>query len=260
MKILNNVEMKSAYAEYTKAIFSFFNIPDKEKPDEINLCIQPTTCTDYLTDKLMYPNKDIGVITYEKPDFSACNLAVCFKNKAHTDNFIQYGLPMIYKIERINRFKPTKIVRDENKVFFYASKQWLRSTLHLSLYTKLIRTFSCLTKAYKTVGELAKSGVGYDYMDLYNPLLLKIVYSGKLSKVNAYCRYKHGYTKANDGNHSNNGIKSSIRYAALYKDPTKINAWEPYLKKQVANFKRGANINKLEEQLKDFDTNALPCM
>ncbi len=222
---------------YYQPEFCFF---EDTQPDTIYNIYGPTPCTDYFTDWLMYPLKpvlknhnDIPFNTQETKILMACS-------KEEQNNLLKYGLPEIHKIEKINKFKRTKIKFKYNVAIIRGSGQWLKSTFNLSLYMKLLRNFKNLTKPFTTWQTCGSRETMYDFFDLSNDFLNKIVYSGKINRVNYRCKYKHGWNTQNGGNHSNNGIRHT-----MYAPFTTIS----YEVEEYKKFSRMKNLEKLKKEL-----------
>jgi hypothetical protein len=174
-------------------------------------------CTDWFTDKLSYPKQNFptrdGIIPSKLQ--LIVNLGI-----VNARNFIKYGLPILNKIERINGIKRTKVIQDEGYLIVFASNAWRKSTFHLSFYLKAFRVLCTLTRKPESFNDFSRGDTVYK-----NPLLWKLLFSGKLKEVNSGCKYKHGYAGRNQGTHSNCGVAFTIY---LYKNPDdKLNIfWE----------------------------------
>ena len=242
----------NANNEYTGAVFSFFEYNEGES-NSVRLTHVATTCTDYLTDKLMYPQRNIAIADWETPGFkTGLRIACSLNSEKQAINFVKYALPILRKIEKLNRFKRTTVKRVGKNLFFTGSVKWYSNTFNLSYYLKFIRNYRNITKKLKTVQELLAID-GYDKNDMTNPDLNKIIWSGSLREVNKGCKYKHGYTRAEGGSHSNNGIRATFNVPTMINQPKENYPWNKYTWEEAQQFKRGHNILKLQQQLKDFN-------
>ena len=220
----------------------------------IDICHESTTCTDYLTDLLMYPESKIGVKQYDLPHETDCTqVVVSFNGITECNTFCKIGLPLLHKIEKLNGFKQTKTYRDGANLIVFASKKWMHSTYTLSLFLKIFCNFSnTLPNTFRNINT-------HDRYDLRNELMWKIILTGNLCSVNRGLKYKHGWKLADNGNHNNNGIHATHEnYRWIKTTVVTKNDWNYYdYMKKKSKFLRLRSLAKLEEQLKDVDVNAL---
>lgn len=214
--------------------------------DTIHLVGYLITCTDFITDKLMYPDKVITNLFPTKDPLDLSDPKLFYTTK-DTQQFVDCVLPILHQIEKANKFRRSKVtVLTKNQLIIECSPHWFGCTLRTSLFLKILRSFNFMTKETTLINALKTSRI-------WDEFLFKIAFSGNLRKVNRYCRYKHGYSTANGGSHSNNGIQFTMFAFNQYKNPPKTDA-DPWTKARyesaIRNNLRIKNLLVLEEQLK----------
>ena len=169
-------------------------VPDEKGNAEVVL--GGTTCTDYITDFLMYPEKPLP-IPKTITAIPRGSLRVVVMYRTRVELYLKYCLKEVQRIERKNGIARTKVVQDGDFLIITASSAWRRNTFMLSLYLKFWRNFHS-----KVTPNFLK--VVPDFASLH--IVNKIIYSGYLKEVNKGCKWTHGWIDENKGNHSNNGI------------------------------------------------------
>lgn len=234
--------------------YSFWK-PTENPQDRIAL-MPFTKCTDYLTDWLMYPNKCPLENIKEKFTTDKTRIIVSFPSSIYRDNFISFGLPLIHKIEKANKFKLTTYeIHDDCTLVITGSKLWQHSTFALSLYLKLFRNTYQLTSKISSFKDYKKYICTRD-ITLVDPFLTKIIFKGFITKVNRGCGYKHGWLKSKEGNHSNNGIYYTIFAWNLHNkvDPGCERNTQAHIN---ANFMRISNLKEIADKTEKVNLNAL---